>query len=303
MINPVLLKSFCTLVELGHFTRTAERLHMTQSGVSQHIRKLEETLGQDLLIRQGKQFTLSKAGQALYQKGKQVLLSLEELESSLQQDPEFEGEIKIMSPGSVGLRLYPKLLSLQQAYPRLKIDYRFAPNDTIEACLNEAKLDIGLMSKLAPQETIKAKAVAQESLLLVTPSHIETDACSQKRPAQGSPSWSQLQRLGFIQHPDCAYQAALLLGANYPEFTHIDDFDKSGFSNQIGAILEPVSLGLGFTVLPAFAVEAFTKQDAIKHQHLDHPISETIYLCSHRQQSQPKRVASLMDRIETWLSR
>ena len=57
MINPVWLRSFCTLVEVGHFTRTAEKLHMTQSGVSQHVHKLEAHLGQQLLIRQGKKFT------------------------------------------------------------------------------------------------------------------------------------------------------------------------------------------------------------------------------------------------------
>ncbi|WP_227664755.1 LysR family transcriptional regulator [Marinobacter litoralis] len=34
MINTTWLRTFCTLVEVGHFTRTAERLHMTQSGVS-----------------------------------------------------------------------------------------------------------------------------------------------------------------------------------------------------------------------------------------------------------------------------
>lgn len=302
MINPVLLKSFCTLVELGHFTRTADRLHMTQSGVSQHIRKLEEALGQALLIRQGKQFSLTKAGQDLYQNGKAVLHSLETLEASLQYDPEFEGAINIMSPGSVGLRLYPKLLSLQQQYPKLKIDYRFAPNDTIEACLNDAELDIGLMSKLATQETIKAKAVAQESLLLVMPANIEQVKTKSTLRDDSSPSWEQLKGLGFIQHPDSAYQAALLLGANFTEFTHIDDMDKSGFSNQISAILEPVSLGLGFTVLPAFAVEAFAKQGDIKSHRLTHPVSETIYLCTRRQQNLPKRAASIMDKIEAWLT-
>ncbi|WP_338063630.1 LysR family transcriptional regulator [Marinobacter flavimaris] len=32
MINTAWLRTFCTLVEVGHFTRTGERLHMTQSG-------------------------------------------------------------------------------------------------------------------------------------------------------------------------------------------------------------------------------------------------------------------------------
>ena len=42
MINPTWLNTFCTLVEVNHFTQTAERLFMTQSGVSQHIKKLEQ---------------------------------------------------------------------------------------------------------------------------------------------------------------------------------------------------------------------------------------------------------------------
>ena len=34
MINPLWLRTFCTLIDEGHFTRTAERLHMTQSGLA-----------------------------------------------------------------------------------------------------------------------------------------------------------------------------------------------------------------------------------------------------------------------------
>ena len=37
MLNPVWLETFITLVDTGHFTQTAEKLHMTQPGVSQHI--------------------------------------------------------------------------------------------------------------------------------------------------------------------------------------------------------------------------------------------------------------------------
>ncbi|MRY60822.1 LysR family transcriptional regulator, partial [Parabacteroides distasonis] len=42
MINPLWLNTFKTLVEVGHFTQTAEKLYMTQPGVSQHIKKLEQ---------------------------------------------------------------------------------------------------------------------------------------------------------------------------------------------------------------------------------------------------------------------
>ena len=300
MINPVLLKSFCTLAELGHFTRTADKLHMTQSGVSQHVRKLEESLGQTLLIRQGKKFSLTHAGNQAYQKGKQILQAMEELETSLQDDPEFEGEVSIMSPGSVGLRLYPDVLAMQQTHSKLTVDYRFAPNDSIESHLSQGLLDIGLMNKLTANPKIDAKEVAKEALVLVTPA--DFDDCELTSAAVSSVSWNQLKALGFIQHPDSAYQAALLLGANFPEFSHIDDIRKSGFSNQIGSILEPVSLGLGFTVLPAFAVDAFTYQNKIKRHTFPNPVNETIYLCTNREHVLPKRVMGLLARLEGWLA-
>ena len=82
MINPTWLNTFCTLVEVNHFTQTAERLYMTQSGVSQHIKKLEQQVNCALLERHGKQFTLTAQGQGLYQKGSQLLKEWQFLEQS-----------------------------------------------------------------------------------------------------------------------------------------------------------------------------------------------------------------------------
>ncbi|WP_372750377.1 LysR family transcriptional regulator, partial [Litorivivens sp.] len=128
MINTVWLHSFCTLVEVGHFTKTAERLHMTQSGVSQHVRKLEQQLDVELLVRKGKQFSLSDAGERLYSEAREIIAALSDLEQCVGEDPPYEGEVRVMSPGSVGLKLYPQLLALQRKHPKLVIDYRFAPN-------------------------------------------------------------------------------------------------------------------------------------------------------------------------------
>jgi len=119
MINITWLRTFCTLAEVGHFTRTAERLYMTQSGVSQHISKLEEQLDTDLLIRQGKQFSLTNAGEQLYKEAGEILQRLSNLEQRIGKDPPYEGLVRLMSPGSVGLKLYPQLLTLQQQHPKL----------------------------------------------------------------------------------------------------------------------------------------------------------------------------------------
>ena len=100
--------------------------------------------------------------------------------------------------------------------------------------------------------------------------------------------------LGFIDHPDGRHHANLLLSANYPEFQHSNLFPKQGFSNQIGLILEPVSMGLGFTVLPAHAVEAFEKPEHINVHQLPNPVSETLYLCTFRNRALQARVTTVI---------
>ncbi len=289
MINTTWLRTFCTLVEVGHFTRTAHRLHMTQSGVSQHVRKLEQQLGVELLIRNGKQFTLSDAGERLYSEARDVLMDLSNLQKRMAEDPAYEGVVRVMSPGSVGLKLYPKLLALQHAHPKLVIEYRFAPNVEVEKAIAEGHADIGLMSTISNQAELSCQAIATEALLLVTPAQVET------------PSWQQLKALGFIDHPDGSHHASLLLGANYTEFQHSRLLENKGFSNQIGLILEPVSLGLGFTVLPAHAVAAFPRPTQIKTHQLTNPVSETLYLCQQRNRALPRRVETVIDEARRWL--
>ena len=289
MINTTWLRTFCTLVDVGHFTRTAERLHMTQSGVSQHISKLENQLDIDLLIRQGKQFLLTDAGTQLYQEAEDILQRLARLEQRIGEDPAYEGLVRVMSPGSVGLKLYPKLLNLQQQYPQLVIDYRFAPNADIERALAKHEIDIGFMTDVSGDETVSCKPVAQEALILITPA------------TTTETSWDTLNQLGFIDHPDGAHHADMLLTANYEQFQHVNDFEKKGFSNQIGLILEPVSRGIGFTVLPAHAVAAYPKPELIKSHHLPVAVSETLYLAVRRQHALSNRMHTVIDEVTKWL--
>lgn len=289
MMNITWLRTFCTLVEVGHFTRTAERLHMTQSGVSQHIRKLESQLDVDLLLRQGKQFSLTDAGEELYREADDILQRLANLEQRIGEDPAYAGLVRLMSPGSVGLKLYPQLLTLQQQYSQLVIDYRFAPNSDIERALANHDIDIGFMTDISDVEEISCQSIAQEALILVTPAMTDR------------PSWETLIALGFIDHPDGAHHASMLLSANYSEFQHINDFKKKGFSNQIGLILEPVSRGLGFTVLPAHAVAAYANPELISSHRLSTPVSETLYLAVRRQQALPNRMQTVIDEVKKWL--
>ncbi|MDK1311328.1 LysR family transcriptional regulator [Pseudoalteromonas ardens] len=289
MINNSWLRTFCTLADIGHFTRTAEYLHMTQSGVSQHVQKLESHFAVALLLRDGKQVVLTEAGKRLRVQASKILQDLSELEFSIGEDPPYEGEVRVMSPGSLGLRLYPQLLTLQSRHPGLAIDHRFAPNQAIGKAVADGSAELGFTTVAAKTAEVMSEAIATEPLLLVTPAEVD------------EPSWENLQSLGFIDHPDGAHHSELLLSANFEQFQHCAQFARKGFSNQIGLILEPVSRGLGFSVLPAFAVEAFARQKLIRVHSLSQPVSETIYLCTVRRAALPARVLTVMEHAKSSL--
>ncbi len=290
MLNQMWLNTFCTLVDVGHFTRTAEQLNMTQSGVSQHIKKLEQQLTKALLQREGKSFTLTETGKRLYEQGQQILLSFAELELSVKQDDKYEGVVKIASPGSIGLKLYPYLLNLQSEHRNLIIDYSFAPNTGIEKTLYKRNYDFGLMTELSKLDNISSQRIATEPIVLVTPANIENI------------TWSALMKLGFISHPDGSYHAQLLLSQNFTEFEHANQFPHKGFSNQIGLICEPVSHGLGFTVLPLHAAQQFRSQDLIRIHFLPKPTYETLYLCVNNKSVQSERVKLVKSLITKFLN-
>ena len=160
----------------------------------------------------------------------------------------------------------------------------------MEKAIAESTVDIGFMTAKSTLAEVSCTPIAQESLLLVTPATVE------------EPDWETLMTLGFIDHPDGSHHAGLLLGANYTEFQHSSLFPRKGFSNQIGLILEPVSLGLGFAVLPAHAVEAFEKSEGIKAHRLSHPVSETLYLSVPRNRSLQARMNTVIAEAKRWLN-
>jgi hypothetical protein len=150
------------------------------------------------------------------------------------------------------------------------------------------------MTCLSSRGGVNLKPILEEALLLVTPSDILV------------PSWDILIQLGFIDHPDGAYHAGQLLGVNFPEFQNSHQFKRSGFSNEINLILEPVRMELGFTVLPIHAVNAFKKSEKksekVKIHGLTNKVSETLYMGLHRVKFALNRVSTVISEEESCLS-
>ena len=73
MLDTDQLRSFLAIVDLGSFTKAAERVHKTQSAVSMHIRRLEEKLGCALFVKHGRGARLTAEGERLIEFARRII--------------------------------------------------------------------------------------------------------------------------------------------------------------------------------------------------------------------------------------
>lgn len=83
MLDPRLLRTFIAIVEAGGFTRAAERLHMTQSTLSQQLARLEEAVGQTLVDRDARPLRPSAAGERLLGYARRIMTLQSEATAAL----------------------------------------------------------------------------------------------------------------------------------------------------------------------------------------------------------------------------
>ena len=151
MLNPIWLKTFVTLVDTGHFTQTAEKLFMTQPGVSQHISKLELASGYSLITRDKKSFELTEQGRLVYQYALELVANEQALLARLAFDNPFSGCCTLACSGALALMLYPNLLDLQVMHPGLIVKLKAAPNHQILNEIQTGIIDLGIITDMPSQ--------------------------------------------------------------------------------------------------------------------------------------------------------
>lgn len=103
------------------------------------------------------------------------------------------------------------------------------------------RFELGIVSQRPDELRLTATPFANEPLVLIVPA------------GKTVTTWRDLERIGFVDHPDGIAMATRLLTRRFPRNPSVRHLPVTGFSNQISLILEPVARGLGFTVLPRYA--------------------------------------------------
>ncbi|WP_047307714.1 LysR family transcriptional regulator [Rhodopseudomonas palustris] len=147
MLDLELLRSFVSVVEAGGFTRAGERVHRTQSTVSQQIKRLEDDLGRQLLDRSGKDVIPTEAGERLLSYARRLLALAEEARDVVAR-PGNEGAVRLGIPEDFALYRLPRLLgSFSRARPGLRLDVRADQSLNLKRDLERGDLDLALLKR------------------------------------------------------------------------------------------------------------------------------------------------------------
>src|SRR2546430_14214474 len=152
MLDLELLRSFVSVVDSGGFTRAGERVHRTQSTVSQQIKRLEDDIGQPLLNRSGKDVTPTEAGERLLSYARR-LLSLAEEARDVVARPDHEGAVRLGVPEDFAAYRLTKLVGAFSRSPsRLRLGVRAAQTTYLKRDLSRGDLGPALFQRAAREK-------------------------------------------------------------------------------------------------------------------------------------------------------
>ena len=118
------MQLFIRVAELESFSRAADTLGLPKGSVSRQIQALENLLGARLLHRTTRRVQLTQDGMVYYERAKDLLSNLDELDGMFQHDPSsVSGRLRVDMPVGVARNLViPKLPSFLQQYPGIELE-------------------------------------------------------------------------------------------------------------------------------------------------------------------------------------
>ncbi len=161
------LKTFKALSETLHVRRTAARLHLSQSAVSQQISTLEGEVGVMLLERIGRRVFLTPAGRALADEAGKILAAVDRaLEAVRNHGSGESGRLRLGASTTPGVYLVPEVLGrFHTALPQVTVSLRIANSAEVERALVDNELDLGIVGEDITREELFQVAVGDDRIV------------------------------------------------------------------------------------------------------------------------------------------
>lgn len=255
------LRYFDALERHGHFGRAAETCAISQPALSMQIKELEQALGGVLLERGARQVRLTKFGEDVVQRARDILRAVDELADFTRASRDrLAGRLRIGMIPTIAPYLLPTVIgNLTRLHPELDIHVRETLTQKLIQELSEGRLDAAIVALPVSEPSLTEVALFAEDFLLVRPREDEGT------PVPSSEMLREM-RLLLLEEGHCFRDQALSFCGmqSAPPRETLD-------ANSLSTLVQMVSSGIGVTLIPEMAVAVETRSASVSVARFDKP--------------------------------
>lgn len=209
-----LLKTFVAVVESGSLSNAAPRVGRSQSAVSMQMQRLEEMVGNQLLVRGPRTVTPNAIGEDFLIYARRLLKLSDEAWASVTR-PKETGSVRLGVPDDYAAFLLPPVLSrFAQDHPLVTVELICEQSTALVKTLAEGRLDLAIVTRL-PEQALEVIRL-ERFVWVASPNHVawQTDPLPVALFEPGCAArMNVLQALGEADRSyRCTYSSASLLG-------------------------------------------------------------------------------------------
>jgi DNA-binding transcriptional LysR family regulator len=257
------LRTFIAVVKKGGISRAAEELNRVPSSVTTRILLLENSLGVQLFLREGKRLYITPEGQTLYGYAQRILELAYEAEK----------QVKSNNPGgrfcvgsmesTAAIRLPRPMAELHAKYPGLELELATGPSSII--LFNEllvSKFDAVFVVDTPSDDRVDSMPAFEEELVLI--------AAEGHRPISEPGDIVRKTILAFKE--GCLYRKRLLAWFSVFGLGPDRIVDLSSYNVIFGT----VAAGMGIAIVPAGILEFFPDKSSVSVHKLGNPFGRAL---------------------------
>ncbi len=236
-----------TLADMRHFSKAAERCHVSQPTLSTQIRKLEEELDVQLVERSPRKVMLTEVGAEIVERARALLAEVNSIKAIARRshDPH-SGTLRLGIFPTLAPYFLPHVIpEIRRRFPRLTLRLFEEKTEDVMTMLSHGRLDAGLLALPIEAEQLVSRVLFEEPFVLAL---AESHPLAERKTI--SMNDLQDQELLLLEDGHCLREQALevcqLTGAH----------EKLDFhATSMETLRQMVAAGTGITLMPVLSVK------------------------------------------------
>jgi LysR family carnitine catabolism transcriptional activator len=269
------LLAFLEIARLQSFSKAAERIHLSPSGISMMVKELEEQFGARLFERTTRTVTLTDAGRRLQPVAERIVGDLRELSEVIGgAQAAARSRLDIAATPMMSASLLPGVTkAFAASHPQVRVNLHDVDVTAVRSKVLEGEVDMGLGFFIKPAVGLLRQPLCKFRLM-----RISTAGSGRPGPGPSRP-WSSLAGLALVSLPaDNPIQSVIEAQLARVGRAH----EQRPTVNLIGTLIGLVQAGVGHAVVPSFILAECLRQGLQVAMLVEPAVHIDLYVVSRR---------------------